>query len=418
VLDVAGKDTTTQRRHVGRLVFLLGPAFVAAIAYVDPGNVAANLTSGATFGYLLVWVLVAANLMAMLIQYQSAKLGVVTGKSLPELLGERFGTKGRRLFWAQAEIVAMATDLAEVVGGAIALNLLFGLPLPLAGLIVGIVSMAMLTVQNRRGQRHFESLIMFLLLIITIGFLAGLVVSPPNAAGVARGMIPGFQGSDSVLLAAGMLGATVMPHAIYLHSALARDRHTDARSTAAALRRIIKATRWDVVVALLLAGAVNIGMLLLAASTLHGVTGTETIEGAHAAITTALGPAIGVIFAVGLLASGLASTAVGCYAGATIMNGLLKVRIPLLARRAVSLVPTLALLYFGVNPTWALIVSQVVLSFGIPFALIPLLRLTSNRSLMGEHRDGLPLRLAAVVSVVLIIALNGVLLWLTFTGKA
>jgi len=418
VLDVAGKDTTTQRRPVGRLVFLLGPAFVAAIAYVDPGNVAANLTSGATFGYLLVWVLVAANLMAMLIQYQSAKLGVVTGKSLPELLGERFGTKGRRLFWAQAEIVAMATDLAEVVGGAIALNLLFGLPLPLAGLIVGIISMAMLTVQNRRGQRHFESLIMFLLLIITIGFLAGLVVSPPNAAGVARGMIPGFQGSDSVLLAAGMLGATVMPHAIYLHSALARDRHTDARSTAAALRRIIKATRWDVVVALLLAGAVNIGMLLLAASTLHGVTGTESIEGAHAAITTALGPAIGVIFAVGLLASGLASTAVGCYAGATIMNGLLKVRIPLLARRAVSLVPTLALLYFGVNPTWALIVSQVVLSFGIPFALIPLLRLTSNRSLMGEHRDGLPLRLAAVVSVVLIIALNGVLLWLTFTGKA
>jgi len=418
VLDIAGKDTRTQRRPVGRLVFLLGPAFVAAIAYVDPGNVAANLTSGASYGYLLVWVLVAANLMAMLIQYQSAKLGVVTGKSLPELLGERFGTKGRRFFWAQAEIVAMATDLAEVVGGAIALNLLFGLPLPLAGLIVGVISMAMLTVQNRRGQRHFESLIMFLLLIITIGFLAGLVVSPPSAAGVARGMIPGFQGSDSILLAAGMLGATVMPHAIYLHSALARDRHTDARSTPAALRRIIKATRWDVVVALLLAGAVNIGMLLLAASTLHGVTGTETIEGAHAAITTALGPAIGVIFAVGLLASGLASTAVGCYAGATIMNGLLKVRIPLLARRAVSLVPTLALLYFGVNPTWALIVSQVVLSFGIPFALIPLLRLTSNRLLMGDHRDGLPLRLAAVVSVALIVALNGVLLWLTFTGKA
>lgn len=406
------------RKNRGGLFLLLGPAFVAAIAYVDPGNVAANLTSGATYGYLLVWVLVAANIMAMLIQYQSAKLGVVTGKSLPEHLGQRFKTGSRRLYWLQAELVAMATDLAEVVGGAIALHLLFQIPLPVGGLIVGIASMLLLTVQNRHGQRHFESVIIFLLVIITIGFLAGLVLSPPDPAGIAGGLIPRFDGSNSVMLAAGMLGATVMPHAIYLHSQLSKDRHPDARSTPARLRKIIKATRVDVVLALILAGAVNIGMLLLAASTLGGISGTDSIEGAHDAIVTSLGPVIGVVFAVGLLASGLASTSVGAYAGATIMNGLLHVRIPLQMRRMVSLIPAIILLSVGVDPTWALIVSQIVLSFGIPFALIPLLRLTASKKVMGEHRDGLPLRLAALVSVVLIVALNALLLWLTFTGQA
>ncbi len=397
---------------------LLGPAFVAAIAYVDPGNVAANLTSGARYGYLLVWVLVSANVMAMLVQYQSAKLGVVTGKSLPEHLGLRFGTRSRRLYWLQAEVVAMATDLAEVVGGAIALHLLFQVPLPLGGLIVGVASMGLLTVQNRHGQRHFESAIIALLVIITIGFLAGLVISPPDPAGVVGGLLPRFEGSGSIMLAAGMLGATVMPHAIYLHSQLAKDRHPDARSTPARLRQIIKATRIDVVLALILAGAVNIGMLLLAASTLGGVSGTDTIEGAHDAITSSLGPVVGVAFAVGLLASGLASTSVGAYAGSTIMGGLLHIRIPLQVRRMVSLIPAIILLWVGVDPTWALIVSQIVLSFGIPFALIPLLRLTASKSVMGEHRDGFPLRIAALISVVLIVALNALLLWLTFSGQA
>ena len=325
---------------------------------------------------------------------------------------------GRTIELLQAELVAMATDLAEVVGGAIALNLLFQIPLPVGGLIVGIASMVLLSVQNRHGQRPFESAILFLLVIITIGFLAGLVLSPPDPAGVAGGLIPRFDGAGSVMLAAGMLGATVMPHAIYLHSQLAKDRHPDSRSTPARLRQIIKATRVDVVLALILAGAVNIGMLLLAASTLGGIAGTDSIEGAHAAIVDNLGPVIGVVFAVGLLASGLASTSVGAYAGATIMHGLLKVRIPLQARRMVSLIPAIILLSAGVDPTWALIVSQIVLSFGIPFALIPLLRLTASREIMGVHRDGLPLRLAALVSVVLIVSLNAVLLWLTFTGQA
>jgi manganese transport protein len=402
-----------------RAIFMLGPAFVAAIAYVDPGNVAANLTSGAKFGYLLVWVLVAANLMAMMVQYQSAKLGLVTGKSLPEMLGSRLRKPARRAFWLQAELAAMATDLAEVIGGAIALNLLFGLPLPVGGLIVGVLSMIMLTVQNRYGQRQFESVIVFLLAIITVGFLFGLLLSPPDPAEAVAGLLPRFDGAQSVLLAASMLGATVMPHAIYLHSALARDRHRPAGSAApdnGRLRKLIKANRLDVIIALLIAGTVNIGMLLLAAATLRGAEGTDSIEGAHQAITSALGPAVGIVFGVGLLASGLASTSVGCYAGATIMSGLLSIRVPLLLRRLISLIPAILLLSFGVDPTWALVVSQVVLSFGIPFALIPLLRMTFSAEIMGEHRDGLPLRVLSVISAALIVLLNVALIVLTVTG--
>lgn len=403
------------------LLGLLGPAFVAAIAYVDPGNVAANLTAGAQYGYLLVWVLVVANVMAVLVQYQSAKLGIVTGKSLPEILGERLRPVWRRAFWVQAEIVAAATDLAEVVGGAIALYLLFGLPLPLGAVIVGGISMALLAVQSRNQQRPFEFIIIFLLGIITVGFLAGLFISPPDAGGVLAGLVPGFQGPDTVLLAASMLGATVMPHAIYVHSALSRDRHRPnphLHVPPHAVARLVKATRWDVVAALAVAGIVNVGMLLLAASTLGGEEGTDTIEGAHAAITANLGPVVGVVFAVGLLASGLASTSVGCYAGGSIMQGLLKIRIPLMTRRVLTLIPAVVLLSVGFDPTWGLVLSQVVLSFGIPFVLVPLVVLTSSKPLMGEFADGIVLRVAAIVSVVLVVALNLVLLWLTFSGAA
>ena len=429
VLDVTGHEPRpagpppARRIRGGRraLLGLLGPAFVAAIAYVDPGNVAANLTAGAQYGYLLVWVLVAANVMAVLVQYQSAKLGIVTGKSLPEILGERLRPVWRRAFWVQAEIVAAATDLAEVVGGAVALYLLFGLPLPLGAVIVGGISMALLAVQSRNQQRPFEFVIIFLLGIITVGFLAGLFISPPDPGGVVAGLVPGFQGPDTVLLAASMLGATVMPHAIYVHSALSRDRHRPnphLHVPPHAMARLVKATRWDVVAALAVAGIVNIGMLLLAASTLGGEDGTDTIEGAHAAITANLGPVVGVVFAVGLLASGLASTSVGCYAGGTITQGLLKIRIPLMTRRVLTLIPAVVLLAVGFDPTWGLVLSQVVLSFGIPFVLVPLVVLTSSKSLMGRFADGMILRVAAIVSVVLVVALNLVLLWLTFTGAA
>jgi manganese transport protein len=394
---------------------LLGPAFVAAIAYVDPGNVAANLSGGAKFGYLLVWVLVAANLIAAIVQYQSARLGIVSGKTLPALLGERMRPTPRRAFWAQAELVAVATDLAEIVGGAIALNLLFGLPLLLGGVIVGAISMLLLAAQSRFGQRPFESVIVGLLAIIAVGFLAGLFVRPLDGGGILGGLVPRFDGTDSVLLAASMLGATVMPHAIYVHSALARDRHGRAETVDERVR-LLRATRWDVIIALGIAGLVNIGMLLLAAANLRGVAGTDTIEGAHAAISASLGPVIALAFAIGLLASGLASTSVGSYAGATIMAGLVKRQIPLFLRRLITLIPALAVLGLGIDPTWALVISQVVLSFGIPFALIPLWRLTNDRTVMGDSANGPAMRWTLGVIVVLVVALNVALVLLLVGG--
>lgn len=397
-----------------RLPLLLGPAFVAAVAYVDPGNVAANLTAGAKHGHLLVWVLVVANAMAVLIQYLSAKLGLVTGRSLPELVGERWPRAARLAYWGQAELVAIATDIAEVIGGAVGLHLLVGLPLWLGGLVMGVVSMALLTLQSH-GQRRFEVAIGGLLGVIVVGFLTGLFVTPVDWAGVAGGLVPRFEGTGTVLLAASMLGATVMPHAIYLHSSLVRDRHHSSVHDPR-LPRLLRATRWDVLLSLAIAGTVNIGMIVLAATALQGASGTDTLEGAHVALSAALGPVVAAVFAVGLVASGLASTSVGAYAGSELMAGLLRVRLPLWVRRAVSLVPALLLLAAGVEPTWALVLSQVVLSIGIPFAVVPLLLLTGDRGLMGAHVNTRPVAVVAWVVVGLVIALNAVLVMLTLGG--
>ncbi len=399
-----------------RLLWLLGPALVAGVAYLDPGNVASNMTAGARYGYLLVWVVVAGNLMAWLIQYLSAKLGIVTGTSLPEILGARLRRPAsRRLYWVQAELVAMATDLAEIIGGAVALNLLFGLPLLAGGVITGVISMIVLTVQTRRGPRVFERVIVALLLIITVGFTAGVFFAPPEAGGVIDGLVPRFAGADSVLLAASILGATIMPHAIYAHSALTRDRFP-MREGPAATRRLLWATRWDVTIAMVIAGTVNLAILLLAASALQGMPGTDSLEGAYAALASALGPVIATVFAVGLLASGLASTSVGAYAGAEIMHGLLSVRVPLLLRRLVTLIPALLILGVGFDPTQALVLSQVVLSFGIPFALIPLVWLTAQRGLLGDFANRWFTTAAGALAAVLLVTLNAVLLILIFTA--
>jgi len=272
------------------------------------------------------------------------------------LLGQRL-PRGRRLaYWAQAELVAAATDLAEVLGGAIALHLLFGIPLLVGGVIIGAVSMLLLAVQSWHGQRPFEFVVVGLLVVITIGFVTGLFVGTVSWGQALAGVVPRFEGAQTVLLAASMLGATVMPHAIYAHSSLARDRHGHSVPPEA-LPRLLRATRWDVLLSLVLAGSVNIAMLLLAAGNLAGVPGTDSIEGAHAAITTALGPVVGIAFGVGLLASGLASTSVGCYAGSTIMGGLLHRQIPQVTRRAVTLIPALGIIAAGVEPTWALVLS-------------------------------------------------------------
>jgi len=396
-------------------LMLLGPAFVAAIAYVDPGNVAANVSAGAQFGFLLVWVIVVANTMACLVQYLSAKLGLVSGQSLPEAVGDKMRRPTRLAYWLQAESVAMATDLAEVMGGAIALYLLFDLPLLTGGVITGIVSLLLLIIKDRRGQQMFERVITGLLLVIAIGFFTSLFVSPPPAHEVAAGLVPKFAGAESVLLAAAMLGATVMPHAVYLHSGLVRDRHGHPQA-GPARRMLLRVTRWDVGIAMVIAGAVNMSMLLVAATNLQGQDNTDSIEGAHAAVGSTLGPTVALLFALGLLASGLASSSVGAYAGAMIMAGLLHVSIPMVVRRLITLVPALAILAIGVDPSRALVLSQVVLSFGIPFALIPLVRLTSDRVLMGDdtnHRvtTALGWLVAALISV-----LNVVLIYLTVKG--
>ncbi|MBO0839887.1 MAG: Nramp family divalent metal transporter [Sciscionella sp.] len=394
---------------------LFGPAFVAAIAYVDPGNVASNSQAGARYGYLLVWVVLLANLVAGQVQYLSAKLGLVTGMSLPQALRERMTTPIRIAYWAQAELVSMATDVAEVIGGALALSMLFGVPMVYGGLITGVVSMLLLNVQNA-GQRQFERLVSWLLLVIAVGFVAGLFVAPPSAGGLARGLVPSFVDGGSVLIATSMLGATVMPHAIYLHSALARDRH--GKPTGARLTGLLRTTRYDVSSAMAFAGGVNLCMVLLAATVLRGHGGVDSIIGVHDVLSHDLGAAIGLAFAIGLLASGLASTSVGCYAGAVVIEGLLRRRIPLLVRRVVTLLPALGLLAMGVNPTMALILSQVVLSFGVPFALIPLVRLTGSRAVMGEHVNRRRTTVLAALSAGLIVLLNLALIGLTVAGGA
>ncbi len=393
--------------------YLLGPAFVAAIAYVDPGNVAANVSAGAQFGFLLVWVILLANAMAGLVQYLSAKLGLVSGRSLPEAVGDRMRRPARLAYWVQAELVAMATDLAEVVGGSLALHLLFGLPLLAGGVITGFVSLLLLLVQDR-GQRMFERVITGLLLIIAIGFLTSLFVNPPPIGDVIGGIVPRFHGAESVLLATAMLGATVMPHAVYLHSGLARDRHGHPEGRRRTL--LLRVTKWDVSLAMLVAGAVNLAMLLIAATNLQGRQDTDTIEGAHSAVQHALGPTVALFFAIGLLASGLASTSVGAYAGAMIMQGLLRRSIPLLLRRLITLVPALAILATGIDPTRALVLSQVVLSFGIPFALIPLVRLTSDPSVMGSDTNHRLTTTLGWIVAGLISLLNVGLLYLTATS--
>lgn len=407
---------SSRLRRARSTALLLGPAFVASIAYVDPGNVASNVSAGAQFGYLLVWVIVLANAMAALVQFLSAKLGLVTGRSLPEVVRERANRPVRLAYWAQAELAAMATDLAEVVGGAIALQLLFGLPLLLGGVITGLVSMLLLVVQNRRGQQPFERMIIGLLAVISVGFVASLVVSPPSVPSTLAGLLPRFDGTQSVMLAAAMIGATVMPHVIYLHSGMARDRHGHPEP-GPARARLLRANRWDVGIAMVIAGTVNLSMLLMAAHTFGGRDDVNTIQDAYHAVHNALGAGAALLLAVGLLASGLASTSVGAYAGAMIMDGLLRRRIPLLLRRVVTLIPALAILAVGIDPTRALIVSQVVLSFGIPFALIPLVRFTSDRTLMGvdlNHR--ITTALAWVIAAV-ITALNLLLIYLTITGR-
>ena len=406
------KDAAVRATRRRRLA-LFGPAFVAAIAYVDPGNFATNVSAGARFGYLLLWVIVSANLMAMLVQSLSAKLGLATGMSLPQNCRARYRRPVVLGLWVQAEVVAMATDLAEVMGGAIALHLLFGVDLVTGGIITGAVAFALLALQTR-GDRRYIGAVTALFTVILVAFLLLVLRVPIDPAAAVSGLVPRFDGVASLVLATGILGATVMPHAIYLHSALVST--SIPATTVNQRRRALRAQRGDVFAAMSLAGLVNVSMLLVAAALFAGSAfgGTDSLEGAHDGFGAALDGSAALLFALALLASGFASTSVGTYAGQVIMDGFLQRRIPLFARRALTLVPALAILALGVDPTSALVISQVVLSFGIPFALVPLVLLTRRADVMGELVNRRRTTVAAVAVAGVIIALNAVLLVLLF----
>ncbi|HEX8856705.1 MAG TPA: Nramp family divalent metal transporter [Thermoleophilaceae bacterium] len=407
-------ESIRARGRVRGVLPLLGPAFVAAVAYVDPGNFATNITGGAAHGYMLLWVILGANLMAMLIQTLSAKIGVVTGKNLPEVCREHFAKPVSLSLWVQAELIAMATDLAEFIGAAIALNLLFDVPLFTAGLMTGVVAFAILALQNR-GYRRFELAITALLGLVLLGFLYQTLKIGPNAHDAVKGFIPKFDGSDSVLLATGILGATVMPHVIYLHSALTQNRIPvrDDREK----RKVMRFLRLDVVIAMGIAGVINMSMLIVAAAVFHsGHSDIDTIEGAYNGFDTLVGGGAALAFAVALLSSGFASSSVGTYAGQVVMQGFIGRKIPLLVRRLITMLPALLILAIGLDPTRSLVISQVVLSFGIPFALIPLVIFTSRREVMGSFVNKRVTTVAASIVAGLIICLNVFLLVQTFSG--
>jgi manganese transport protein len=388
----------------------LGPAFIAAVAYIDPGNFATNIAGGAKFGYLLLWVVLSANLIAMLVQTQSAKLGIATGRNLAELCRERFSRRTSIGLWLQAEVVAMACDIAEVVGAALGLHLLFGIPLFPAGLIAGAGAFTLLALQ-RRGFRRLEAGITVLVGIVVAAFAFELIDAKPQAGEIGRHLVvPGFSGTESLLLATGIIGATVMPHVIYLHSALTQRRIVGRNEREK--KKILRFEKVDVVIALSLAGLVNLAMMIVAAALFHtsGLTGVDSIDGAYEGFKALVSDRSATIFGVALLASGFASSSVGTMAGQVVMQGFIRRRIPLFVRRALTLAPALVVLALGIDPTDALVGSQVVLSFGIPFALVPLLMIAADRRVMGELANPKWLTALAGVLSALIIALNAFLL--------
>jgi manganese transport protein len=410
---------TSGKGRLARLLPFLGPAFIASIAYMDPGNFATNIQGGAQFGYLLIWVIVTSNLMAMLIQTLSAKLGIATGRNLPEMIRAQFPRPLVWALWVVAEVVAMATDLAEFLGAAVGFNLLFGMPLLAAGVLTGITTFLILSLQ-RYGFRPLEAVISAFVGVIGLCYLAETILGKPDfgAAGAAI-LAPRFAGTESVLLASGILGATVMPHVIYLHSALMQDR-VIARDSQQR-RRLFRFELVDVFIAMGIAGLINASMLMMAAATFwargQDVTAADDIiREAYQTLTPLLGGAASTFFAISLLASGLSSSTVGTMAGQVIMQGFIQRRIPIWLRRLITMLPALVVIALNVDATRTLVISQVVLSFGIPFALIPLVIFTRRRDLMGDLTNHKVTSAVAMVVVSLIVALNLFLLYQTFFG--
>lgn len=394
------------RGRVRSAMLILGPAFVASVAYVDPGNFATNFAGGAKFGYRLVWVIVMASLMGVLVQYLTSKIGLFTGRSLPEVCREHYGRKVNTMLWLQAEVIAMATDLAEFVGAAVGLHLLFGIAFFPAGLITAVVAFGILMLEER-GYRKFELAIIAFLAIIGLGalylfFTAG--TQDYNA--MARGMIPNLSMSGSAALAVAIVGATVMPHVVYLHSALQQNRIRPENKHE--MQVLLRFNRWDCLIGLGIAGAVNLSMLCIAAAlfNVHGTAISEDLVQIHSGLATLVGGGAALAFAVALMASGFSSSSVGTYAGQIVMSGFMGWHIPLALRRLITMAPALVVLAIGVNTTDALVISQIVLSFGIPFALVPLVLITRNKAIMGELVNR-PITTVAITGVTVIVsALN------------
>jgi manganese transport protein len=411
---IAAQNGLRALRARGRFrgtAIMLGPAFVAAVAYVDPGNFATNITAGAQFGYSLGWVIVVANLMAMLVQYLSAKVGVATGEDLPRLCRTHFPSAVSRGLWVQAELIAMATDLAEFIGAAIGLNLLFGLPLLPAGLVTAVVAFGILAL-DQRGYRRFELAITGLLGLVLLGFAYDLIAVHVNGSALAAGLAPSLTGgvggtgsSGALLLVAGIIGATVMPHVVYLHSALTKSR-VSCRDDAER-HEVLRFQRIDVGLALGAAGLINLAMLWVAASLFSrpGMHLAGTIQGAHEGLGQLVGGGAALAFAVALLASGLSSSSVGTYAGQVVMQGFIDKRIPVYLRRGLTMLPALIVLGLGLPATGSLVISQVVLSFGIPFALVPLVLLTRRTDVMGSlvNRRVTTLVAAGIAGVIIVV---------------
>jgi manganese transport protein len=416
VAEAARRSLDGDSRGLRRVWPFLGPAFVAAVAYIDPGNFATNIAGGAKFGYLLLWVILAANLIAMVVQTQSAKLGIATGKNLAELCRESFSRRTSIGLWLQAEVVAMATDIAEVVGAALGLNLLFGVPLFPAGVLAGAGAFGILALQQM-GFRKLEAGITALVGVVVASFVFELFHASPSGGEVAKHLfVPGFSGTESILLATGIIGATVMPHVVYLHSALTQRRIVGR--DAPEKKRILRFEKVDVVIAMSLAGVVNLSMMVVAAALFHdsGLADIDSIDGAFDGLRSLVSNEAATVFGIALLASGFASSSVGTMAGQVVMQGFIRRRIPLFLRRAITLAPALLVLAVGLDPTDALVASQVVLSFGIPFALVPLLIIASRREVMGELVNPRWLTAFAGVLAALIIGLNVFLLQQVFFG--
>ncbi|MFH1153147.1 MAG: Nramp family divalent metal transporter [Pseudomonadota bacterium] len=408
-LDVLG--STEKKNLFARLMPFLGPAFIASVAYVDPGNFATNIQGGAQFGYMLVWVIVVSNLMAMLIQTLSAKLGLVTGKNLAEHCREKFPRPVVLVMWVLMEGVAIATDLAEFLGSALGFNLLLGVPLLIGALLTGIATLLILGLE-RYGFRPLEAVISSMVGMIALCYLVETIIDKPDWGQVLyHAAVPQFAGPESVVLAAGILGATVMPHAIFLHSALLQNRVVvrDIRQ----MRSLYRFEIMDIVIAMGLASFVNAAMLIMAAATFYktGLTHIATIEEAYRTLEPLLGAGAKWFFGLSLLVAGLSSSTVGTSAGQVIMQGFLKTHIPVWIRRLVTMAPSILVIGMGLDPTRTLVLSQVILSFGLPFAVVPLVMFTRDRSIMGEMVNHQTTTVLAGLIAGVIIALNGYLLY-------